>query len=309
MFSFTSLRALRRRCRDRGQALVELALILPILLLLVAGAIDLGRAFYTQVTITNAAREGALEAALNPDSYDAGQPCADDNRVVCRAIRETNGSFVTVDHTDVTMECHPAGAPPGASPIVCVEGTSGSPNTAWVTVSGDFSLVTPLLSFVLGGQDVTLQATAKATIRMTPTIGAIPVTTPTPAPTASPTPTPSATPAGPTPTPGGPTPTPTPTASPTPTPTPCVIPTASFTASPASGKKNTTVFSFTNTSQNIGAPHCNPVFAWSFGDGAFAASQDASHIYDKKGNYTITLVVSNTAGASTQFQRTVNVTN
>ena len=42
-----------------GQSLVEFALIIPILLLLVMGALELGRLFYIKVTLHNAAREGA----------------------------------------------------------------------------------------------------------------------------------------------------------------------------------------------------------------------------------------------------------
>src|SRR5436190_5518770 len=42
-----------------GQAVVEFALVLPVLLLLLAGAVDLGNGFQTYIALTNAAREGA----------------------------------------------------------------------------------------------------------------------------------------------------------------------------------------------------------------------------------------------------------
>src|SRR5688572_15553460 len=75
------------RGRTRGQALVELALILPLMVLLLAAALDLGRLFYSGITVTNSAREGAIEAGLNPDSFQAGQPCnKTSNRVMCRAV-------------------------------------------------------------------------------------------------------------------------------------------------------------------------------------------------------------------------------
>ncbi len=54
----------------RGQNLVELALLLPILLIIVIGILDLGRSFYYYVAITNAAREGARYAAVHPGSGD-----------------------------------------------------------------------------------------------------------------------------------------------------------------------------------------------------------------------------------------------
>jgi Flp pilus assembly protein TadG len=59
---------MRRRLsgsRDRGAAAVEFAIMLPLLLLLVFGIIDFGRALNAQVTITQAAREGARLTALN----------------------------------------------------------------------------------------------------------------------------------------------------------------------------------------------------------------------------------------------------
>lgn len=47
------------RKSPRAQALVEIALLLPVLLLLTLGALDFGRLFFTKIILTNAAREGA----------------------------------------------------------------------------------------------------------------------------------------------------------------------------------------------------------------------------------------------------------
>jgi Flp pilus assembly protein TadG len=58
--------------RDDGQAYVEFALILPILLLLVMGIIQFGNAFRTYITLTDATRVGGRQAAVSrsiqPDS-------------------------------------------------------------------------------------------------------------------------------------------------------------------------------------------------------------------------------------------------
>ena len=48
---------------DRGQALVELALTAPVLIILVLGAVDFGRVYYAQVAVTNAAQNGATYAS------------------------------------------------------------------------------------------------------------------------------------------------------------------------------------------------------------------------------------------------------
>jgi Flp pilus assembly protein TadG len=54
-----------RRLRDeRGSELIELALVLPILLLIVAGIIDFGFLFERYEVVTNAAREGARIGVL-----------------------------------------------------------------------------------------------------------------------------------------------------------------------------------------------------------------------------------------------------
>lgn len=55
--------------RDRGAAAVEFALVLPVLLLVLCGIVDFGRALHAQVVLTQAAREGARLAALGaPDT-------------------------------------------------------------------------------------------------------------------------------------------------------------------------------------------------------------------------------------------------
>jgi hypothetical protein len=50
--------------RERGAAAVEMAIVLPVLLLVVGGLIDLGRAYMLSITTTNAAREGARALAM-----------------------------------------------------------------------------------------------------------------------------------------------------------------------------------------------------------------------------------------------------
>ncbi len=57
----------RQRRRERGQSLVETAIVFPILLLLLAAVVDFGRAFDAYIVLTNAAREGARWGAVNPE--------------------------------------------------------------------------------------------------------------------------------------------------------------------------------------------------------------------------------------------------
>ena len=60
--------ALRRiRATDSGQSLVEFAMVLPLFLVLLFGLVDFGRAFYSWMIVTNAAREGARAGAVQQD--------------------------------------------------------------------------------------------------------------------------------------------------------------------------------------------------------------------------------------------------
>jgi hypothetical protein len=53
-----------------GQALVELALVLPVLLLLIFGVVEFGRIYASNIVINNAAREGARAASLGVPDED-----------------------------------------------------------------------------------------------------------------------------------------------------------------------------------------------------------------------------------------------
>jgi Flp pilus assembly protein TadG len=58
--------------KESGQTLVEFALVLPILLILIFGAIEFGRVFHATHVITSAAREGARVAAVGkPNTHEA----------------------------------------------------------------------------------------------------------------------------------------------------------------------------------------------------------------------------------------------
>jgi len=80
-----------------AQALIEAALVLPILLFLILGAMDFGRMFYTKMILTNGAREGANYLAYFPE--DANNGYVDTFAAI---YDETNSSNVEIVDTDVT---------------------------------------------------------------------------------------------------------------------------------------------------------------------------------------------------------------
>ena len=105
------------RVRDRGAAAVEFALVLPLLLLVLFGIIDFGRALNAQLTLTQAAREGVRLAAL-------GYPNATVEARAQAAAPALSGVTVTVA----------AACAPGAGPTA----------DAQVNVRYSFSFVTPV---------------------------------------------------------------------------------------------------------------------------------------------------------------------
>jgi Flp pilus assembly protein TadG len=61
---------MRRRWNERGQELVEFALVFPLLMLLVLGIIDFSVVVFSYNTIANAAREGVRYGIVNPDDEE-----------------------------------------------------------------------------------------------------------------------------------------------------------------------------------------------------------------------------------------------
>lgn len=56
---------MKSRRKERGAVAVEMAIVLPLLLLILLGIIEFGRAYNVQVSLTQAAREGARHAAIH----------------------------------------------------------------------------------------------------------------------------------------------------------------------------------------------------------------------------------------------------
>ena len=57
--------------RERGAALVEFALVLSVLVLILFGIIEFGRAYNTKISLTHASREGVRVLAVTGDAEEA----------------------------------------------------------------------------------------------------------------------------------------------------------------------------------------------------------------------------------------------
>ncbi|MBN1642892.1 MAG: pilus assembly protein [Anaerolineae bacterium] len=128
-----------QRRTERGQGLLELGLLLPVLLLLLLGILDVGRLYMTLVAINDAAAEGASYAAQYPARTMRIQQRAAESSTAMTTI---DPSLVLVTYVD----------PP----------SSGDPIT--VTVQYDYEMLTPLISAIVPGGTLRLRGIATRTI-------------------------------------------------------------------------------------------------------------------------------------------------
>jgi Flp pilus assembly protein TadG len=117
----TTLR--RTRTATRGQALVEFALTIPLLLLLTVGLFDFGRAIYAYNTISNAARAGNRVAIVDQNMTKVRQA----------ALNEAPALDIPPANVAATFTC--------TDQIGCL---------ATVRVAYDFTPATPVVSAIVG---------------------------------------------------------------------------------------------------------------------------------------------------------------
>ncbi len=134
--------------RHRGQALVEFAVILPVFFLLVAGMFDFGLGIYSDLTLVNAAREGARLGVIDPGNTTA----------IEQRVRDMAGNLDD-SKLNVTISCE--------RPLESGTGFSACSGTMWlpgdatkVKVDYKYSMFFP----VLFGTEIPLSSEAKMRI-------------------------------------------------------------------------------------------------------------------------------------------------
>lgn len=118
-----------------GQELVEMAILLPLLLLFLFGVLDLGRIFHAAITITNAAREGARYATKYPDDIPA---------IVTATRNEAENSGIDMSSSTIDVSC----------PIACGHGLP-----VRVTVQYDFEFI--MVGFVFPDSTLSIVRSAE----------------------------------------------------------------------------------------------------------------------------------------------------
>jgi hypothetical protein len=140
---------------QRGQSLTELALILPVLLLLTVVALDFGRVYLGYVNIQNMARIAANYAANNPLAWGATPDAV---------VQERYDHQVLQDATATNCALPVAGGNPVIpDPVFTdVDGDGsavGLGDRVGVALTCEFTVVTPLIANILGG---TVRVTAES---------------------------------------------------------------------------------------------------------------------------------------------------
>jgi len=90
------MRATRVVREERGQALTEFALVLPVLVILVLGIVQLGITLNQYLTLTDAVRAGVRQASVSRGAEDPARAAADALRA---AASDLDGVEVSVSST------------------------------------------------------------------------------------------------------------------------------------------------------------------------------------------------------------------
>jgi len=114
---------------QKGQSLVEFAMVLPLLVLLLFGITDFGRIFHAYLTIDHAGREAARVASIGKDN----------TTVKSTAVNDATGIDLTVGQVGVTPATR----------------TSGTDVT--VTITYPITFLTPVIGSIVG--PITLEDT------------------------------------------------------------------------------------------------------------------------------------------------------
>ena len=135
------------RKRERGSAMVETAITIPLLLVLMVGIFEVGRAYETWQVLTNAAREGARMAVMPTN----------DPATTTGLVREymSNGQLINSATASVVID-------EGAS--INVNGTPVSASLVTVDYPFEFIMLQPIVRLVAPtatvGGPITMRATA-----------------------------------------------------------------------------------------------------------------------------------------------------
>lgn len=139
--------------------MVELAFSLVVLMVLAAGAMDLGRAFFAYMALRDAAQEGAVFGSICPADKVTKQ--FDTTKIFQRVRLSSTNPIDLSDTTHVQIACFYL---TGGTEVAC-SGPAAPGDGIKIQVSYDnFPITTPFLGAFLGTQTLNLRAEVTDTI-------------------------------------------------------------------------------------------------------------------------------------------------
>lgn len=148
------------RTGEQGQAIVEFAFVLPLVLLLIVAVADFGIAYQRSVQMANAVREGARYGSVFPMRVDAsGNP--DPENMKYRVKREASG--FTLGDADIQVFYEQANVNP---PTSYAAGSAGATtyavtgNAVRIQATTSYTPLTPFAALLFPSGSVTLRGTA-----------------------------------------------------------------------------------------------------------------------------------------------------
>jgi Flp pilus assembly protein TadG len=122
------MRRARARRSERGSAVVEFAILLPVLVGIVCGTIDWGYYFFTREVVVNASREGARVGTMQ---FGVGVNPRDEAATAARLYLDSASLDPAAAHvrTDVDRD---GGACPATASCVRIEYTTGGSVTGFL---------------------------------------------------------------------------------------------------------------------------------------------------------------------------------
>ena len=149
------------KSREQGQSLVELAVSLPVILLIMLASFDFGMALFSYSIVRDAAQEGALYASFNPGNKAEIEnraryilPHGEDEEVFSSPVDLTDRDNVIVDITVKGKACEGV--------------TKGTANYVQVRVTYFYPILMPFTSAIIGSDTVRLRADASNVILQPP---------------------------------------------------------------------------------------------------------------------------------------------
>ena len=163
----TAKKSIKHYEYERGQSLTELAVSLSLLFILLAGVVDIGRAFFTYIALRDSAQEGAVYGSYYNSTGDTNDTWC---RIVDR-VRFTSDKPFDFSDTTVSIkiggnitQTFPNGAAPG-SPCPTLATEPGAGDEIIVSVTYDnFQITMPFLGSLIGGQTISISASIRDTI-------------------------------------------------------------------------------------------------------------------------------------------------